>query len=335
MKINLPIFKDEDAKDAVTYQSWRWDLTVYRHAGSRDRTLLLYAIRSLQGYPGELVWSSGTDITLDEVLTILDKHYNNVKALDTLNQELFQMRMADKETVSDWGVCLSQHLQILATSFPNRFPPECVVELKRDRFYGRLPKRLKAMVAYLKVGPQVRTYSGYLRAAREAEKEDSIELSQSPRAPATDGPSKPRATSFFPLQKLKGSQPFTKKPAIHLAQLEEEGVDDSKDPESDNPDGIKGVTEEFMVRLARAVKDAQTDEKHCYHCSSPEHFIRNCPLMKAARDKKQLNGKEGTAMVKGAQTLQNWPTLQRAPTGGSGGIESSSQTPFLNLDPFQ
>ena len=29
MKINLPIFKDEDAKDAVTYQSWRWDLMVY------------------------------------------------------------------------------------------------------------------------------------------------------------------------------------------------------------------------------------------------------------------------------------------------------------------
>ena len=98
MKINLPIFKDEDAKDAVTYQSWRWDLTVYRHAGCRDHTLLPYTIRSLQGYPGELVWSSGTDITLDEVLTILDKHYNNVKALDVLNQELFQMRMADKET---------------------------------------------------------------------------------------------------------------------------------------------------------------------------------------------------------------------------------------------
>ena len=107
MKINLPIFKDEDAKDAVTYQSWSWDLMVYRHAGCRDCTLLPYAIRSLQGYPGKLVRSSGTDITLDEVLTILDEHYNNVKALDTLNQELFQMRMADKETVSDWGVCLS------------------------------------------------------------------------------------------------------------------------------------------------------------------------------------------------------------------------------------
>ena len=119
MKINLPIFKDEDAKDTVTYQSWRWDLTVYNCAGCRDCTLLLYATRSLQGYPGELVQSSGTDITLNEVLTILDKHYNNVKTLDTLNQELFQMRMADKETVSDWGVCLSQHLQILVASFPD------------------------------------------------------------------------------------------------------------------------------------------------------------------------------------------------------------------------
>ena len=29
MKINPPVFKDKDAKDTVTYQSWRWDLTVY------------------------------------------------------------------------------------------------------------------------------------------------------------------------------------------------------------------------------------------------------------------------------------------------------------------
>ena len=47
------------------------------------------------------------------------------------------------------------------------------------------------------------------------------------------------------------------------------------------------------------VKDAQTDEKCCYHCSSTEHFICNCLLMKTTRDKKQLNRKEGTATVKG------------------------------------
>ena len=114
IKINLPIFKDKDTEDAVTYQSWRWDLTVYHHVGCQDLTLLLYTIQSSQSYSRELVQSSGIDITLDDVLMILDKHYNNMKAVDALNQELFQLQMADKETVSDWGIHLSRHLQVLA-----------------------------------------------------------------------------------------------------------------------------------------------------------------------------------------------------------------------------
>ena len=37
------------------------------------------------------------DTTLDEVLTIFDEHYNTMKALDALNQELLQLWMVDKE----------------------------------------------------------------------------------------------------------------------------------------------------------------------------------------------------------------------------------------------
>ena len=135
MKINLPVFKDKNAKDVVTYQSLRWDLRVYWCVGCKDCTLLPYTIQSLQGYPGKLVQSSGMDITLDKVLTILDEYYNNVKALDALNQELSQLWMVDKE-----GVCLLRHLQVLAASFPDHFPPNQVEEVKRDCFYGRLPK---------------------------------------------------------------------------------------------------------------------------------------------------------------------------------------------------
>ena len=91
------------------------------------------------------------------MLTILDEHYNNVKALDALNQELFQLQMADKETVSDWGICLSRHFQVLAASFPEHFPLDCMAKLKCDCFYSRLPKCLKAMVAYLKACPQEKT----------------------------------------------------------------------------------------------------------------------------------------------------------------------------------
>ena len=117
----------------------------------------------------------------------------------------------------------------------------------------------------------------------------------------------------FPLRKLKGSQPFHKKPTIWLVQLEEEDANDGGDPESDDSDGIKEMTKEFMVQLARAVKDAQMDEKCCYHCSSLEHFIHNCLLMKTARDKKQLNGKEGIAITKGAQTPPTMTSAVKSP----------------------
>ena len=37
------------------------------------------------------------------------------------------------------------------------------------------------------------------------------------------------------------------------------------------------TAKEFIVHHARAVKDAQQEEKCCYHCSSPEHFTWDCP----------------------------------------------------------
>ena len=52
---------------------------------------------------------------------------------------------------------------------------------------------------------------------------------------------------------------------MHLAYLEEEDAGNGEDQDSDDPSGIEGVTEEFMVHLARVVKDAQVDEKCCYH----------------------------------------------------------------------
>ena len=284
MKINLPVFKDEDMEDTVTCQSWNWDLTVYHCTGCQDCTLLLYAICPLQGYLGELVRSLGTDITLDDILTILDEHYNNVKALDAWNQELFQLCMGEKETVSDWRVHLLRHLQVLVASFLEHFPLDHIAELKCDCFYGGLPKWLKAVVAYLKNSTNEKMYSDYLWAVREAEKEEVMELSHSQTAVSTD---KTKAMSFSPLQKLKGTQ-SARTPAVQVAHLEEDGIN-KEDAESKDSNGIEGMTEEFIVHLARAVKEAQQEEKCCYHCSSPEHFIHDFLLVKASRTDPYLN----------------------------------------------
>ena len=118
----------------------------------------------------------------------------------------------------------------------------------------------------------------------------------------TDNIPKPWATSFFPLQKLKGNQPIPKAPAMHLAHLEKEDAKRNEDKGSDDPNGIDGATEEFMVCLERAVKDAQREEKCCYYCNSPEHLIHNCLIVKTLRENMQLNGKEGMASKKAAWT---------------------------------
>ena len=44
-----------------------------------------------------------------------------------------------------------------------------------------------------------------------------------------------------------------------LAHLEEENAERDKEAEIEDPDGISGVTEEFMVCLAWAMKDAQVE----------------------------------------------------------------------------
>ena len=104
----------------------------------------------------------------------------------------------------------------------------------------------------------------------------------------TDRTRKLKAMSFFPLQKLKGTQP-ARPNAVQVVHLEEDSDDKEEGAESEDPDENKGMTEEFIVHLARAVKEAQQAEKHCYHCSSLEHFFYDCPLVKTSRSDLHLN----------------------------------------------
>ena len=91
---------------------------------------------------------------------------------------------------------------------------------------------------------------------------------------------------------------------MNLAHLEEESTRRDEEAESKDPDSINKVTEEFMVCLARAVKDTQMEQKCCYQCSIPEHFICDCPFVKASKENVQLNHKEGMVPKNGAWTPQ-------------------------------
>ena len=150
MKINLPVFKDEDMRHYHLSKLALGPDSVSPCVVQRLAPFSPMLSTPYKAIQGELLRSLGTDITLDGILTILDEHYNNVKALNALNQELFQLQMGEKETVSDWGVHLLRHHQILVASFLEHFPQGHITELKCEPFYTGLPKWFKAMVAYLK-----------------------------------------------------------------------------------------------------------------------------------------------------------------------------------------
>ena len=120
-------------------------------------------------------------------------------------------------------------------SFLEHFPPDHTGKLKCDHFYGGLPKWLKVMVAYLKASTNEKTYSDYLQVVREAEKEEAMEPTHSL---TTNNMAKPKVMSFFPLQKLKGTQP-TKTPAVCVVHLEEEDSNKEGGTESEDPNGIE------------------------------------------------------------------------------------------------
>ena len=53
---------------------------------------------------------------------VLDEHYNNIKALGALNQELFQLQMGEEETVLGWQVASVKATPNCHGLIPRMFP---------------------------------------------------------------------------------------------------------------------------------------------------------------------------------------------------------------------
>ena len=200
---------------------------------------------------------------------------------------------------------------ILVASFQERFPLDHIAKLKWDCFYGGLPKQLKVMVAYLKATTDEKTYSDHLQAVWETEKEEMMETSWSSATVCT---SKLRATSFSPLQKLKGSQ-WAITPSAWMAHLEEKRRKAS------------------MVRTLMALKAWQKSSLYALpeqwkmlnrwrsvvitdHCDSPDHFIHDCPWLARMKADAPLNWKEGMVLRKG-QAPQGKMAMPKVPRMGS------------------
>ena len=84
------------------------------------------------------------------------------------------------------------------------------------------------------------------------------------------------------------------------------------------------------------MKDTQKEDKCCYHCSSLDHFIHDCPFGKIIENDFPFKPQGGGGTKDGAQVPSDKSDhTNDTPRGSTQGVEQHAQTPFLNPDPFQ
>ena len=86
----------------------------------------------------DLAKSLGGDAILSDILQTLDEHYGVVMMFDALSKELYSFKQGSGENVAEFGVCLSQQVQILQSEYPGRIHPEHIEEMRCDYFYKAL-----------------------------------------------------------------------------------------------------------------------------------------------------------------------------------------------------
>ena len=319
-------------------------------SGWDDCLLLPYFFRSLQGFLGDLVRSLGEDASLGDVLWTLDEHYGVMMTFNALSKEHYFLKQGMGENMAQFGVCLSQQVQILQAECPGRMKQQHMEEVKQDHFYESLSPEYQCMLAHKVDGKSPVTYSKLVLAAQKLERWVEV---KDPLLPKTTPAGSSNIThslsqrNLFPSRKLKSNHTFT---AWSVAVEDHETEKDSgpkhkgeKEAKSSAEEdaGMTGEVGEvhpllgYITQFANAVQLYQKRNHNCFRGGSPDHLVKDCmkELGKTAW-KVGLNLKEG--MVKKGRAVLS------EVSGHSGGhprwcslsIKMSRKAPFLKPDPL-
>ena len=211
VKVNLPTFEDEKAKDTLTYCSWHWDVSVFHNSGWDDWHFVPYVFRSLQGFLGDLARSLDKDATLGDVLQTLDECYGVVMTFNTLSKVFYSLKRGMGENVAEFRVHLPQQVQIL-----QRFLAESNRSMWR-RWSGITSRKVSAL-SISKCWPtsldgeNPATYFELLLAAQKLERWVEARYPLLPKTTTTGSSNITCSHSqgnLFQSRKLKGNHTFT------------------------------------------------------------------------------------------------------------------------------
>ena len=215
---------------------------------------------------------------------MLDEHYCVVMTFNALSKELYSLRQGMGENVAEFGVHLSQQVQILQTEYPSRIQQEHVEEVKWDCFYKGLSPEYQWMLAHKVDGENPVTYSELLLAAWKRERQEET---RDPLLPKTTTAESSKAIhshsqgNLFSSRNLKGNCTFTGWSAVveDCEMGEDSGPKPYEEKEDKSPaEENVGITGEagdvdpslgYIVWFTNAVELYQKKNCNCFGCGSP------------------------------------------------------------------
>ena len=237
----------------------------------------------MQGFPGDLARSLGEDATLGNVFWTLDEHYGVVMTLNALSKEHYSLKQGMGENVGEFGVCLSQQVQILQMEYSCSIQKEHVEEVKQDCFYEGLSPEYLQMLAHKVNGENPVTYSELLLVAQKLERwveaRDHL-LPKTTTAGSLNSSHSRLQGNLFPSRKLKGSLTFTAQSAVVGDQETEEDSDPNPDGEkeaevsAEKDVGMTGDVDNvepslgYITQFANMVELCQKKNHNCFVCGT-------------------------------------------------------------------
>ena len=305
-KIDLPLFKDASEDAEINYESWRFDVLMYRDSHT-EKAVLNAAYRSLAGKPGRLARSFGK-VTLDELIAKLDEHYVKTPDFQEILGDLYKLRQSHKESAADFAVRVQEKVSALRDKDSVAFEAlNAHEDLLADRFFDGLRSEHRRALRYLRRPAQGQPKTGYADLLLQAKKlEDDAEYQRGddpPRYPQrsqTSGSAptygKPPGKRFNTRVTRPVSPPNDQDPPEEEEDFPEVPEPDDCDDQTHDwveLDALERDYKGFNARRVKGMNLVEAADRACYYCGSPDHFRRNCPHYKDFLEKSKGFGSGG------------------------------------------
>ena len=274
---------DSGKAEHGSYQQWRHEVHCLINERQSQASILQAMRRSLKGSAAEALLNLGPQASCQQILDKFDVIYGNVLSSDTMLENFFTARQAEKETAATWGCRLESLLKQAKEKGVETGNSELIL---RKKFWRGLnnPELKNALRHRVDAGE---SFMQLLVATRTIEHEMN-------------------------LGKTDDHGPTSKKKAVGTMQAQTAAVQAGES----KMDQLMQTMQEMSMRLKKLEERKQSNPPNpsssqgaykpmeCFYCHKPGHMIKDCLALQRKQQQQQQPPRQQTQSTPSVATPQ-------------------------------